>query len=237
MKGTFPNILNSEKYGTEAKKLHIDALKMIETLNRLNIPQFKSRAGVFKAQSENENVHLFNDNYQRLESVYFDRQLRLKTVNNNVHYCLADFVAPKAVNRVDYMGMFVVTAGTEIEDYAKTFENNGDDYNSILIKSISDRFAEALAEITHKKVREIFGFGNTEDLNTTDLLGEKYRGIRPAPGYPACPRHEEKSKIWNLLDVEKQMGVRLTETYAMYPGSSVSGFYFNHPEAKYFSVL
>lgn len=237
LKGTFPNILTSEKYGTEATKLHRDALAMVETLKKKNLVRLKSRVGIFKAHSENENVHLLDQNDQKLASVYFDRQQKLRTVNHNVHYCLADFIAPKTSGLTDYMGMFVVTSGSEIEDFAKTFELKGDDYNSILIKSIADRFAEALAELTHKKVRDSFGYGKLENLSVNELISEKYRGIRPAPGYPACPRHEEKSKIWKLLDAEKYTGVKLTENFAMHPGSSISGFYFNHPEAKYFSVI
>lgn len=237
LKGSYPNILTSEKYGSEASKLHQDGLVMIENLKKQNVVGLKSRVGIFKAHSENENVFLLDQNGTQLESVYFDRQQKLKTVNHNVHYCLADFIAPKTSGRNDYMGMFVVTAGSEIETFAKAFEDKGDDYNSILIKSIADRFAEALAELTHKKVRDLFGFGQTEDLTANELIAEKYRGIRPAPGYPACPRHEEKTKIWKLLDAEKHTGVKLTENFAMYPGSSISGFYFNHPESKYFSVL
>lgn len=236
-KGTHKNILKSETTGEEATKLYQDALKMIDTLKKQSIPRFQSRVGIFKAYSENETVFLHDPNQGLFETVYFDRQTKLKTVNHNVHYCLADFIAPKNAERTDYMGLFVVSAGAEIESYAKSFEEKGDDYNSILIKSLADRFAEALAEITHKKVRDLFGYGQTENLSEIDLIAEKYRGIRPAPGYPACPRHEEKLKIWKLLDAEKETGVSLTESFAMNPGSSVSGFYFNHPQAKYFSVI
>lgn len=237
LKGTFPNILSLEKYGAEASKLYADATQMIEQLKQKKIVKFRSRVGIFKAAAENENVHIYNQNNEKIESLYFDRQQKLKSVNNNIHFCLADFIAPVSSQRTDYMGVFVVTAGQEIESFAKQYETIGDDYNSILIKSIADRFAEALAELTHKKVREIFGFGFTEQLSTADMIQEKYRGIRPAPGYPACPRHEEKGKIWALLDAEKHTSVALTENFAMNPGSSISGFYFNHPEAKYFSVL
>lgn len=235
LKGTYPNILKHEKYGEEATKLYNDAQKMLQTLSRENIVRPQSLAGIFEAHGEDEKIHVGAG--AQKEVFEFDRQLKLKTVNADTHYCLADFVAPKASGRKDHLGMFVVTAGPEIEEYAASFAANNDDYNSILIKALADRIAEGLAELTHKKVREIFGFGRTENLSNEDLIQEKYRGIRPAPGYPACPRHEEKAKIWRLLDAEKNTGARLTETFAMTPAASVSGFYFMHEKAKYFSVL
>ena len=134
------------------------------------------------------------------------------------------------------MGVFAVTSGQEVETLAEKFRRKGDDYSGILAKALGDRIAEALAEWTHKQVRNIFGYGQTEDLSNQDLIDEKYRGIRPAPGYPSCPIHSDKAKIWKLLEVEKRIGARLTENFAMYPASSVSGFYFNHPQATYFNV-
>jgi 5-methyltetrahydrofolate--homocysteine methyltransferase len=237
LKGTYPKILSSEKYGEEATKLLVDANKMVLEIKKENAIKLRSLVGIFKAQSENESIHVYSSEGRILETFEFDRQQKMKAVNNNVHYCLADFIAPVDSGRTDYFGNFVVSSGEEIDVLAKRYELAGDDYNSILIKAIADRFAEALAELTHKKVREIFNFGLNEDLSAEDLIAEKYRGIRPAPGYPACPRHEEKLKIWRLLDAEKEVQVRLTESFAMYPGSSVSGFYFNHKNAKYFSVL
>lgn len=237
LKGTYPKILSSEKYGEEATKLMADANKMVLEIKKANAVKLRSLVGIFKANSENESVHVYSADGKKLETFEFDRQQKMKAVNNNIHYCLADFIAPVDSGRTDYFGNFVVSSGEEIEEFAKKYELAGDDYSSILVKAIADRFAEALAELTHKKVREIFNFGVNEDLSTEDLIAEKYRGIRPAPGYPACPRHEEKLKIWKLLDAEKAVQVRLTESFAMYPGSSVSGFYFNHSDAKYFSVL
>ncbi|PJZ87072.1 vitamin B12 dependent-methionine synthase activation domain-containing protein, partial [Leptospira levettii] len=149
---------------------------------------------------------------------------------------LADFIAPKETNKNDYIGYFAVTAGHGIEELAKTYEVKHDDYNSILVKALADRFAEAFAEYMHHKMREEWGFGKDENLTTEDLIREKYRGIRPAPGYPACPDHTEKRKIWKLLDVEKNAGIKLTESCAMWPASSVSGYYFSHPEARYFAI-
>lgn len=237
LKGTYPNILKSEKYGVEAAKLLADGKAMLAEIGRRKILKLQSRVGLFRAQGHNESVQVLNEQGQTVESFEFDRQLKLRTVNREIHYCLADFVAPAESGREDYVGAFVVSAGKEVDDFAKTFELAGDDYNSILIKSLGDRIAEALAELTHKKVRDIFGFGLKEDLSTDDLIREKYRGIRPAPGYPACPRHEEKLKIWNLLDAQKTTGVSLTENFAMDPPSSISGFYFNHPDARYFSII
>ena len=237
LKGSYPNILESPKYGVEATKLLADGREMMNVLIKENVVRLKSTVGIFSARSEDESVHIYNADGKVLESLYFDRQQRLKTVNHGIHYCLADFIAPKNGTHDDFMGAFVVSAGKEIDEFAKTYELKGDDYSSILIKSLGDRLAEGLAELTHKKVRELFGFGHKEDLSNLDLIAEKYRGIRPAPGYPACPRHEEKAKIWRLLNAKEKTGVSLTENYAMDPPSSISGFYFNHPEVRYFSVL
>ena len=237
LKGTYPQILKSEKYQTEAQKLLNDANQYLEILNTKEKLDLKSCFGIFKASSLNESINVKNDQGEVLQTFEFDRQLKLKNANNGIHYSLADFIAPVDSKLEDYMGCFVVSAGFEIERIAQEFAAKKDDYTSILIKSIADRLAEALAELTHLKVRQIFNPTLREDLPVADLISEKYRGIRPAPGYPACPRHEEKLKIWKLLDAEKRTGVQLTETFAMNPASSVSGFYFNHAQAKYFSVV
>ena len=154
------------------------------------------------------------------------------------HHCLADFVAPHTAAHVDYCGLFAVTMGQEVEDFAETFEKgHSDDYMGIMVKALGDRLAEAYAEYLHAIVRkDVWGYAPHEDLGMKDLIMEKYRGIRPAPGYPACPDHTEKQKIWSLLEVEKRAGIRLTENFAMTPPSSVSGYYFAHPEAQYFRV-
>ena len=149
---------------------------------------------------------------------------------------LADFIAPKTSGVKDHLGAFIVTAGPEVEEYAKFYEDKHDDYTGIMIKAIGDRFAEALAELMHKEVRTNWGFADLEDTSIDDLIKEKYRGIRPAPGYPACPDHLQKKILWELMDVEKAIGVKLTESCAMTPASSVSGWYFGHPDAAYFRV-
>ena len=160
----------------------------------------------------------------------------MKKPSGQPNFSLADFVAPRECGRIDHVGAFAVTAGAEVSEVAADFERRHDDYLSIMTKALGDRFAEAFAECLHRKAREIWGFGTTENLSKEDLIREKYRGIRPAPGYPAQPDHTEKQTIWQLLDVERRTGIRLTESLAMYPGSSVSGLYFAHPNAKYFGV-
>ncbi len=153
-----------------------------------------------------------------------------------INYCLSDFIAPLDSGKKDYIGAFIVTMGSEVEKMALEYEKAGDDYSSIMVKALGDRLVEAMAEYAHKLMRDFCGYGENENLSNEDLIYERYRGIRPAPGYPACPEHTEKAKIWKLLDGEKNSGAILTENFAMYPPSSVSGFYFNHPQSKYFAL-
>lgn len=234
MKGTYPKILESEKYGEEARKLHHDAVELLNKIIREGRVQPKSLVGVYSAAADTDEVMVYDDQKKLIEKLRFDRQTRKKVINGEICYCLADFVAPLESKREDNVGFFVVTAGHEIEAMAKEFEKNHDDYSSILVKAVGDRLAEALAEYTHQYMRANFGIH--ENLSREDLIAEKYRGIRPAPGYPACPDHSEKLKIWKLLNVEKAIGVSLTENFAMNPPSSVSGYYFMHPQARYFAI-
>lgn len=237
LKGTYPRILESTKYGDEAKKLFADAEEMLAKIIREKSFTPRALVGVFKATSREESVTVYSENGKPAQKFDFLRQKAETVVNNDTHYCLSDFILPEEIkHRTDYLSFFVTTAGGEVETIAKNFEAQGDDYNAILTKALGDRLAEALAELTHKKVRDLFGFGKSEMLSKDDLIKENYRGIRPAPGYPSCPVHEEKLKIWKLLGVENRIGVKLTENYAMTPASSVSGYYFNHPQAKYFHV-
>lgn len=233
LKGTFPQILKSEKYGVEATKLYEDAKSLLKQMILEKRVQPKARVGIYTAHAKDENVFVKNTSGQVIETLHFDRQTREKVANNDIYYSLADFIAPEQGPQ-DHMGFFVVTAGDEIDVMAKEFEKRHDDYNSILVKAIGDRLAEATAEYAHKQVREIFGI--RESLTNEDLIQEKYRGIRPAPGYPACPNHSEKTKIWKLLDAEAATGVRLTETFAMTPPASVCGYYFMNPNSKYFAI-
>ncbi len=236
LKGTYPTLFKKENSGEQAKKLFDEAQVLLDKIYKAKVMKLKSVVGFFKAQSENEEIYIYDSQNQPLDKLVFLRQQRLKEAANGTHYCLSDFIAPKASGVFDSIGMFAVTTGFEIENMALRFKENGDDYNSIMTKALSDRMAEALAEWTHKKVREAHGYGRHEDLGLEEIIREKYRGIRPAPGYPACPVHLTKKKIWKHIEVEKRAGMQLTESLAMAPASSVSGLYFHHPESKYFHV-
>lgn len=229
LKGTYPKILGHATYSQEAQKLFHDAQALLTKIVKENIFSPKVLVGIFPAYSQGDDVIV-----EDKTTLHFLRQQKEKIGDDGVYHSLADFIAPKGHN--DYFGGFVVTAGHEVEAFAKSFQDKQDDYSSIMVKAIGDRLAEALAELAHKKVREIFGYGLNENLSHEDLIKEKYRGVRPAPGYPACPDHTEKKILWDLLQAEKLTGVTLTENFAMNPPSSVSGFYFNHPEATYFNV-
>ena len=190
--------------------------------------------GIFPAHASGDDV-IVQTSPESTTTLHFLRQQKEKIGDDGIYYSLVDFIAPTFAYN-DYIGAFAVTTGEEVESYAKSFEDKLDDYNSIMIKAIGDRLAEALAELAHKKVRDIMGFGLTENLSNEDLIKEKYLGVRPAPGYPACPDHTEKKILWDMLKAEANTGICLTENFAMKPASSVSGFYFNHPEARYFNV-
>jgi 5-methyltetrahydrofolate--homocysteine methyltransferase len=191
--------------------------------------------GLFPANSAGDDIEVFRDE-SRSEVVQTFHTLRQQMQKNDgSNYALVDFVSPKGSGAVDYIGAFAVSIHGA-KEMANTFKHAGDDYNAILVEAISDRLAEAFAERLHKQAREDMGFGLSENLSNTDLIKEKYRGIRPAPGYPACPDHTEKRLIWDLLDVEKNTGATLTESCAMLPASSVSGWYFFHPQARYFGL-
>lgn len=236
LKGIYPTIFEKKDFGAEAQKLYQDAQKTLEKIYRSKVLNLKSVVGFFKAQSEDETVHLYDEKHQVLEKIIFLRQQRKKEALNNTHYCLSDFIAPKSSGLFDSIGMFAVTVGTAIEKQSEELKKKGEDYESIMLKAVADRMAEALAEWTHLEVRKAYGYGKDENLNLNDLIQEKYRGIRPAPGYPACPDHSTKLSIWKRLDVEKRIEAKLTENLAIWPASSVAGLYFHHPEAKYFHV-
>ncbi|MCF3649915.1 methionine synthase [Synoicihabitans lomoniglobus] len=235
--GRYPDILTDEVVGTEATKLLGEAKAMLERI--VAEKRFSPRAiiGFFPANSVGDSVELYADESRSeiLETFHFLRQQREKPADQFNH-CLADYIAPKASGRIDYYGGFAVTAGPGVEAFSMEFKAAGDDFNAILVQTLGDRIAEAMAELFHKKARDFAGFGQTEDLTMQQMLREKYRGIRPAPGYPACPDHTQKPQLWRLMDVEAATGIQLTESNAMYPASSVSGFYLNHAESKYFAV-
>ncbi len=235
--GKFPDLLEDELIGTEAKKLYDDTLEMLDWIETQSIAKPKAIFGLFRANTvEDDTIELYDETGAKINQFISLRQQSKKSKNLPNH-SLADFVAPKDSGIEDYAGCFVVTAGQEISDFAKSFEEKNDDYSSIMVKALADRFAEAYAEFLHKKVRtEFWGYSSDENLDNEDLIKEVYKGIRPAPGYPACPDHLEKLTIWELLKADEEIGVILTESLAMYPVSSVSGYYFGHPESKYFGV-
>jgi 5-methyltetrahydrofolate--homocysteine methyltransferase len=238
LRGVFPKILQHKDHGNEAKKLHADAQRILEDLVENKRLRCRATWGVYPAHSIGEDIEIFSDEAKRehLTTFHFLRQQKEKIKAAAPYQSLADFVAPKECDRPDHLGAFAVTAGNEVEEYAKTFKDAGDDYTAIIIQALADRFAEGLAELLHKKVRDHMGFGKEEGLSTEDLIKERYRGIRPAAGYPACPDHTEKQILWDLLDVEKRTGMQLTTSYAMFPPSSVSGLYFFNEDARYFNV-
>jgi 5-methyltetrahydrofolate--homocysteine methyltransferase len=234
--GKYPAILSDEVVGEQATSLFADAQKMLTQLVDENWLTAKGILGIFPANTINDDdIQLTTDNGQPITFLTLRQQAQKTAGAPNM--ALADFIAPKESGIQDYMGCFCVTTGFGIEEKATAFEKGLDDYNSILIKALGDRLAEAFAEYLHEKVRkEIWGYASDENLSNQDLIAENYKGIRPAPGYPACPDHLEKATLWHLLDVENVIGVKLTESMAMWPASSVSGYYFAHPESKYFGL-
>lgn len=232
MKGTYPKILESKKYGVEAKKLFKDANDLLDKIIKEKWLTAKAVFGIFPANSHGDDILLKNENM----TLHHLRQ-QGKRNEGTYNFCLADYIAPESSGQQDYMGAFAVTAGIGIDKWEQYFKEKHDDYNDIMLKALADRLAESFAERLHQKIRkEFWGYAPNENLSNEDLVREKYRGIRPAPGYAACPDHTEKELLFNLLDVEKNIGVKLTESFAMYPTASVSGWYFAHPDAKYFGV-
>ena len=237
LRGRFPAILDDPVVGAEARKLYDDARRLLDDIagNR----RFRARGvfGFWTAKRIGEDIQLYADAEAVSPlAVFHGLRQQMKKPSDQPNFSLADFVAPRDCGRIDYVGAFAVTAGEQVHEVAADFERRYDDYLSIMTKALGDRFAEAFAECLHRKAREFWGFGRTENLSKEDLIRERYRGIRPAPGYPAQPDHTEKLTIWEVLDVERRTGIRLTESLAMYPGSSVSGLYFAHPDSKYFGV-
>ncbi len=237
MKALYPKVLTHRTWGPQATELFNDAQRLLEDIIKNQRFNAVAVTGIWPAHSIGDDVELFVPERpsQRLEIIHFLRQQRERSAGKPA-LCLADYVAPKSSGRQDYFGAFAVSSGSEVDTWAQHFEAKHDDYSAIMVKALGDRMAEALAEMIHKKMRQIWGFGDEEKLSLDDIIKERYRGIRPAPGYPACPDHTEKGTIWKLLEVEKRIGMKLTESFAMYPGSSVSGFYLSHPEAEYFRV-
>lgn len=241
LRGRFPAIFDDPVVGVEARKLYDDARALLDDIVKNRRFRARGVLGLFPANSTGEDIVLWDPRSaeaSKREACATFRCLRQQAQKpgGQPNYSLADFVAPENSGRLDTVGAFAVTAGQEVHEVADAYEKKHDDYLSIMTKALGDRFAEAFAECLHKKARDLWGFGKSETLSSEDLIREKYRGIRPAPGYPSQPDHTEKWTLWNLLDVEARTGIRLTESLAMHPGSSVSGLYFAHPEARYFAV-
>ena len=238
LRGKFPEILDDPKMGEEAKKLFADAQEMLRELVQEHWLTANGVVGIFPANSIGDDIEIYNpENPQEILRVFHNLRNQEEKTNGKPNLCLSDFVAPKESGITDYVGTFAVTAGLGIEEKVKEFEQNHDDYNSIMIKALADRLAEAFTELIHLKVRkELWGYAPDEKLSLNDLLLEKYRGIRPAHGYPACPDHSEKETLFGLLNAEKATGISLTSAYSMYPAASVSGLIFAHPESRYFFV-
>jgi len=237
LKGKYPKIFQDEYVGEQAKELFENAQDLLLDIISKKTLTAKAIYGFWPAASDGDDVVLYTDESREheLTRFHFLRQ-QWERKGQNDFRSLADYIAPIGSGRQDYLGTFVVTTGHGADELANEFEKSYDDYNSIMIKAIADRLAEAFAELLHKKARTEWGFGVDETLTNEQLIDEEYRGIRPAPGYPACPDHTEKEILFKLLDVEKNIGVKLTESFAMWPAAAVSGFYFAHPESRYFAV-
>ncbi|MCB0410546.1 MAG: methionine synthase, partial [Flavobacteriales bacterium] len=234
--GRYPNILTDEVVGKEATKLFDDAQKMLQQIIDEKWLTAKAAIGFWEANTINDDTIELTIDGNKAGQFHQLRQ-QSKKAAGVPNISLADFIAPKTSGKKDYMGGFVVTTGHGIEEHIARFEADLDDYNSIMLKALADRLAEAFAELMHEKVRkEYWGYAKNEHLDNEALIQEKYKGIRPAPGYPACPNHTLKNDLFSLLDAEKLTGVELTESLAMYPTASVSGMYFGNEEAKYFGV-
>jgi 5-methyltetrahydrofolate--homocysteine methyltransferase len=235
--GKYPAILTDEVVGEQATSVFHDAQEMLKVILKEKKLQAKGIYGIFPAnQINDDDIELTDENGKPLQTFLTLRQQAQKT-KGAPNIALADFIAPKDNGVTDYMGAFCVTTGFGVDEWAAEFEKDLDDYNSIMVKALADRFAEAFAEYLHEKVRkEVWGYSKDETLSAEAMIAEEYKGIRPAPGYPACPDHLEKPTIWKLLDVENKIGVTLTESMAMWPASSVSGYYFGNPESKYFGL-
>ncbi|MCP5096428.1 MAG: methionine synthase, partial [Chloroflexi bacterium] len=241
--GKFPRILKDDVVGETAQQLYDDAQAMLDCIEQQNWLTAKAAIGFFPANSVGDDVQIFNakaerskDRKEEVSRVHFLRQ-QMEKPPGRPNYSLADFVAPETSGVDDYLGFFAVTAGIGLDKKVAEFNAVHDDYNAILLKALADRLAEAFAERMHERVRtEFWAYVPDEALSNDELIKETYRGIRPAPGYPACPDHTEKGDLFKLLDVSANTGLSLTETFAMFPTAAVSGYYLSHPDARYFGI-
>nr|WP_306180139.1 methionine synthase [Vibrio splendidus] len=235
--GKYPAIFDHEEIGEEAKRLFKDANDLLDRVQREKLLEARGMCAMFPANSVGDDIEVYTDE-SRTEVLKVLHNLRQQTEKpKGFNYCLSDYIAPKDSGKADWIGGFAVTGGIGERELADDYKAKGDDYNAIMIQAVADRLAEAFAEYLHKEVRkDIWGYSPDENLSNDDLIREKYQGIRPAPGYPACPEHTEKGTLWELMDVEKAIDMSLTTSYAMWPGASVSGMYFSHPDARYFAI-
>jgi 5-methyltetrahydrofolate--homocysteine methyltransferase len=235
--GVFPRILDDPVVGAQARKLYDDARTLLSRIVHDKLLRARGVYGFWPANAIGDDIELYADSSRsRVLTTFHTLRQQIEKRAGQANQALADFIAPRESDRVDFLGAFAVTAGIGIEALCARFERDHDDYNSIMAKALADRLAEAFAEWLHKQAREDWGYGAGENLSNEDLIKERYRGIRPAPGYPACPDHTEKRLLFDLLQAEKNTGITLTESFAMLPASSVSGLYFAHPASQYFVV-
>ncbi|MGC1293441.1 MAG: vitamin B12 dependent-methionine synthase activation domain-containing protein, partial [Alloacidobacterium sp.] len=237
LKGVYPRILEDERQGAQARQIFNEGQALLDLIIEKNLIMARAVYGFFPANAVGDDVELYTDETRTkvLQRFHFLRQ-QANREGSEPCRSLADFIAPKETGLPDYIGAFAVTSGICLKELCDQFRAEHDDYNAIMAEAIADRLAEAFAECLHKRVRDEWGYGCDEGLSNADLIQEKYRGIRPAAGYPACPDHTEKGTLWRLLDVQENTGMLITESFAMWPGSSVSGLYFAHPESRYFSL-
>ncbi len=237
LRGRYPAILEDPEVGPHASELFNDAQRLLQRVVEEELFIARAVYGLFPANSVGDDIEVYTDESRsELRTKFHTLRQQMRKPDGRFNYALSDFVAPKDSRREDYVGGFAVTTGHGVDELANQYASDHDDYNSIMTKAIGDRLAEAFAEFLHARVRREWGFGENENLTNEDLVRERYRGIRPASGYPACPDHTEKPILWDLLNAERNTGIRLTESYAMFPGASVSGLYFGHLEARYFGV-
>jgi 5-methyltetrahydrofolate--homocysteine methyltransferase len=237
LRGTYPKILDDATVGSKARELLEDAQKLLRRIVAEKLLTANAVMGFFPANSVGDDIEVYADaSRSSMLTVFHTLRQQMEKAPGHYNWALADLIAPKQTGLEDYLGAFAVTAGADMEPLLARFQQDHDDYNSIMAKALADRLAEALAELMHKRAREFWGYGKDENLALDDLIHERYRGIRPAPGYPACPDHTEKLELFDLLQAEKNAGIHLTENFAMSPAASVCGLYFSHPEGKYFAV-
>ncbi|MEI7686623.1 MAG: vitamin B12 dependent-methionine synthase activation domain-containing protein, partial [Planctomycetota bacterium] len=237
LKGKYPDIFKDTTVGKEARDLFDRAQKLLQQMIEKKQLHANAVYGFLPAGSDGDDIVIFTDDTRETEKARFPMlRQQWEREGQTTFRSLADYIAPIASGRKDYLGAFAVSAGFGSHELVMEFKADHDDYNAIMVEALADRLAEAFAELLHERARRDWGFGLSEGFTKSDLIDEKYRGIRPAFGYPSCPDHSEKATLWSLLDIENATGIKLTETYAMWPGASVSGLYFHHPDAQYFAV-